>query len=173
MRAIRRTSFALSFAAIAVFAAHAAPAAASNPFADLDWIRLSVEVGGPLDHQGNTARELLAGDLSRFNVFQSSLRRALVSQVEACGLLVDQGGTDEISVEVFGRPERRSQGGPPQYVFLVEVRAVSLEAARGSDADLVPPKRVLGLAEDSNLESAVIEAALAALPDDLQGCEEL
>jgi hypothetical protein len=172
MRVIRQTSFALSLTAIAVLAAHAAPAAASNPFADMDWIRVSVEVGGPLDRAGSIEPELLAGDLRRFNVFQSGLRRALVSQIESCGLLVDQGGTDEISVEVFGRPERRSEGGPPQYVFLVEVRAVNLEAARGTDADLVPPKRVLGLAEDANLESALVDAALAALPDDLQGCEE-
>lgn len=170
MRTIRRTPFAPSLAALALLAGLAVPAGAANPFADLDWIQLSVEIGGPLDHEGNTAPELLAGDLRRFNVFESGLRRALVSQVEGCGLLVDPGATDQIEVEVFGRPEPRPQGGPPQYVFLVEVRAVSLQPARGADPELAPTKRVLGLAEDANLEAAVIDAAVAALPDDLQGC---
>jgi hypothetical protein len=169
MTAIRRTLTVLLLAAIPAAAAHAAPARASNPFSDLDSIDLSIEIGGPLDHEGNLERELLAGELRRFNVLQSGLRRALVTQVESCGLLVDQGATDEISVEVFGRPEPPQEGGPPQYVFLVEIGA----ASRVSDAELAPRKRVLGLADDSSFEAAVIDAALAALPDDLRYCEDL
>ncbi len=161
MTAIRRTLTVLLLAAIPAAAADAA-----NPFADLDSIDVSIEVSGPLDHDGNIERELLTDDLKRFNVFQSGLNKALVNQVESCGLLVDQGATDEISVEVFGRPVPRREGGPPQYVFLVEVGA----ASRVSGAELVTNKRVIGLADDANLEAALIDAALAALPDDLQGC---
>lgn len=168
MKAIRRTTFALLFAAIAASSGHAAP---SNPFADLDSIRVSLEVGGPLDHQGNIERELFAEDLRRYNRFQSSLIQAVGNQVESCGLLVDEAATEEISVEVFGRPEPRPQGGPPHYVFLVEVGAFTLNPGpRDSDPELVPARRVLGLAEDADLETAVIDAALAALPDDFQGC---
>lgn len=167
MRAIRRTLTVLLLAAIPAAAVHAAPARASNPFSDLDSIEITIEIGGPLDHEGNLDRELLTGDLRRFNLFEFGLRKALVNQVESCGLLVDQGATDEISVTVFGRPEPRREGGP-QYVFLVEVGA----ASRDSDAELAPRKRVLGLADDANFEAAVIDAALAALPDDFLYCED-
>lgn len=173
MTAIRRTSFALLLAVVAVSAGHAAPARDSSPFDDLDSIHISIEVGGPLDLEGNTGRALLANDLRRFNRFQSSLRRALVNQVESCGLLVDPGAMEQIAVEVFGRPEPRPQGPPPNHVFLVEISAFSLDPKdRDADPQLVVPRRVLGLADDANLETAVIDAALAALPEDLRFCEE-
>lgn len=169
MKAIRRTTFALLFAAVAASAGHAAPA---NPFADLESIRVSLEVGGPLDRQGNTERELFTDDLRRFNRFRSSLTQAVGNQVESCGLLVDESATEEIWVEVYGRPEPRPQGGPPHYVFLVEVGAFSSKPGpSGSDPALVPSKRVLGLADDADLETALIDAARAALPDDFQGCK--
>lgn len=167
MRAMRHTSFVLLLVAVAASSGHAA-----NPFADLDAIRVSVEIGGPLDAEGNTERELLAGDLKRFNVFESGLRRALVQQVESCGLLVDRSGTAEIEVGVFGRTERW-EGGPLQYLFLVETRAVSVDPKVAEvGAELASPRRVLGLAADADFEQAVIAAALAALPDDLRNCEK-
>jgi hypothetical protein len=94
MKGFRFPPFALVLAALVALFAGTAPARAENPFADLDWIQLTIEVAGTLDHEGNTAQELLAGDLKRFNVFQSSLRQALVQQVESCGLLVDPGAEE-------------------------------------------------------------------------------
>ena len=61
MRAIRRTTFALLFAAIAASSGHAAP---SNPFADLDSIRVSLEVVGvtPTDRGGTCTPSTMMGE---------------------------------------------------------------------------------------------------------------
>lgn len=167
MTAIRRTLFVLLLVALTASAGHAA-----NPFARLDALKVSVEVGGPLDLEGNPQRALLVDDLRRFNVFHSKLTRELEKHVEACGFLADPGATEEISVTVSGRAERW-EGGPVQFVFLVEVGASSSRpGVDPAGRELAPTRRVLGLAADADFEQSVIDAALAALPDDLQNCEK-
>src|SRR5262245_12024354 len=78
-------------------------------FKDLDSIKLSTAVGGPLDAQGGTEPRLFAGDLKRFNQFEQILTDALSIKLGTCGLFVDPQAPDELSVEVFGRLEKLPQ----------------------------------------------------------------
>ena len=78
---------------------HAQAGGSIDLFKDLDSIRLSTAVGGPLDQEGSTEPRLFAGDLKRFNRFQQGLSDALNMKLATCGLFVDENAPDELSVE--------------------------------------------------------------------------
>src|SRR5688572_33111728 len=91
---------------------HAQAGGSVDLFKDLDSIRLSVAVGGPLDQKGGTEPRLFAGELRRFNLFEQSLTDALGMKLSTCGLFVSPEAADELSVEVFGRREELQQCAP-------------------------------------------------------------
>jgi hypothetical protein len=65
--------------ALSATRADAEAARSGDPFADLDSMNLSIEVGGPLDVHGGTARQLFVGDLKRFNRFREEKSRSRCS----------------------------------------------------------------------------------------------
>lgn len=152
--------------------AHAQAGGSADLFKDLDSIRLSATVGGPLDAKGSTEPQLFAGDLRRFNRFELELSSALSRKLETCGLLVDQDAPDELSVEVFGRLERLQQC-TPRYVYMIQatVRNTKLKAgqAKGEPISLRP---VIGIADEAGLERALVEAAVATIAAELRSCHK-
>jgi hypothetical protein len=176
MTAARRVLLSILLLAAALPALGAAGGAAgsarsADPFADLDAINIKLEMGGPLDRQGSTAPELFAGDLVRFNRFKSSLEKSVGAKLEACGILWDQGATDEVTIAVFGRREDLSQG-PPHYVYMVEADVLNTElASRGASPELVALRPVIGLADEAGLEQALIDTAVAILAGELRSCD--
>jgi hypothetical protein len=139
-------------------------------FQDLDSIRLSTAVGGPLDQQGGTAPRLFAGDLKRFNRFQQDLTDALNMKLATCGLFVDQEAPDELSVEVFGRLEKLQQC-TPRYVYMIQVKVLnSKRSARPAEVEPVSLPPVIGLADEAGLERTLIETAVAMIAGELRSC---
>lgn len=170
-RATRRGLSVLLLAALPAGLCQADAARAVDPFDDLDAIKLTIEIGGPLDMQGGTTRQLLADDLRRFNRFERALEMAATKKLESCGILVDPGTLDEISVGVYGRLEPRPQC-TPQYVYMVEVKVLNTELVENpADAELIYFRPVIGLAEDQGLEAALTEAVVAILGDELRSCD--
>ncbi len=163
-------------AAHAQTAQTAQTARAVDLFQDLDSVRLSTAVGGPLDQQGGTEPQLFAGDLKRFNRFKLDLTNALAVKLGTCGLFVDQEVTDELSVEVFGRLEKPA-GCTPRYVYMIQakLRNSKLKARPASQApqaenDRVAFRPVIGLADEAGLERSLIDAAVAAITAELRNC---
>lgn len=152
---------------VALPAAHAQASASVDLFKDLDSIRLSTAVGGPLDPQGCTEPQLFAGDLRRFNHFEQNLADALNMKLSTCGLFVDQEAPDELSVEVFGRREELQQC-TPRYVYMIQakVRNAKLKGR------LVPLRPVIGIADEAGLERTLIDAAVAAVAAELRNCHK-
>jgi hypothetical protein len=162
--------FLLLLVALPAARGHAEAASAADPFGGLDAIRLAVEVGGPLDPAGGTDRRLFAGELRRFNHFVVNLSDALAQKLEACGIFVDPTVSDQLSVEVFGRPEELQQCAP-RYVFMIEAKVLnSKRSARRGEVEFVPLRPVLGLADEAGLERALIDAAVAAIAAELRNC---
>lgn len=151
---------------------HAQTGGSADLFKDLDSIRLSTAVGGPLDQQGGTAPQLFAGDLKRFNRFELDLTNALAQKLGTCGLFVDPAAPDELSVEVFGRLETLQQC-TPRYVYMIQarVRNTKLKAgqAKGEPISLRP---VIGIAGEAGLERALVDAAVAAVAAELRSCHK-
>lgn len=176
MTAARRVVLAILLLAAALPALGAAggaagPARPADPFADLDAINIKLEIGGPLDRQGSAAPELFTGDLARFNSFKSTLEKSVGSQLESCGILWDQGATDEVTIAVFGRREDLRQG-PPHYVYMVEADVFNTKlASRGAKPGLVALRPVIGLADEAGLEQALIDTAVAILAGELRSCD--
>jgi hypothetical protein len=141
-------------------------------FQNLDSIKLSTTVGGPLDQQGGTEPRLFVGDLKRFNRFELDLSQALSRKLETCGLLVDQDAPDELSVEVFGRLETLQQC-TPRYVYMIQakVRNSKLQAGR-AEVEPVVLRPVIGIADEAGLERALIEAAVATIAAELRNCHK-
>lgn len=146
-------------------------ARSTGPFADLDAIDVAVEIGGPLDLTGSTAPELLAGDLARFNRFESALKQGVGAKLESCGILWDQGAVDEVAVTVFGRRENVAQGAP-QYVYMVEVEILNSKlSGRQAEPEAVVLRPVIGLADESGLERALIDTAVGIVAGELRNCD--
>lgn len=149
-----------------------AQAGSVDLFKDLDSIRLSTAVGGPLDAKGGTEPRLFAGDLRRFNRFELELTSALSRKLETCGLLVDQDAPDELSVEVFGRLEELQQC-TPRYVYMIQARVLSSKLKAGqAKGEPVSLRPVIGLADEAGLERSLIEAAVAAVAAELRNCHK-
>ena len=167
-------SILLLAAALPAFGAAGAaegPARSGGPFAELDAINIKLEIGGPLDRQGNAAPELLTGDLARFNRFKSALEKSVGAKLEACGILWDQGAVDEVTIAVFGRREDLSQG-PPHYVYMVQADVLNTKlASRGTGPELVALRPVIGLADDAGLEEALTDTAVAIVAGELRSCD--
>lgn len=153
-------------------APRAQAARAVDLFKDLDSIRLSTAVGGPLDQQGGTEPRLFAGDLRRFNRFELELNNALAQKLGTCGLFVDEAAPDELSVEVFGRLET-VQGCTPRYVYMIQpkVRNTKLKARPG-EGQVVALRPVIGIADEATLERSLIDAAVAAVAAELRSCHK-
>lgn len=150
----------------------AEPARSAGLFADLDAIDISLEIRGPLDLQGSDEPELFAGELRRFNRFKSTLERSVGAKLESCGILWDEGGVDEVSIDVFGRREDL-QEGPPHYVYLVQAEILNTTlAGRGAKAEPVPLRPVIGLADDAGIEQALIDTAVAIVAGELRSCDD-
>lgn len=141
-------------------------------FQELDSIRLSTAVGGPLDPQGGTARRLFANDLKRFNRFEQDLTDALAQKLGTCGLFVSPEAADELSVEVFGRLEKLQQC-TPRYVYMIQakVRNSKLKAGQAK-VEPVSLGPVIGIADEAGLEQALIEAAVATVAAELRNCHK-
>lgn len=147
-------------------------ARSTGPFADLDAINVTIEIGGPLDLRASAAPELFVGDLGRFNRFKSTLERSVGAKLESCGILWDQGAVDEVSIAVFGRREDVKQG-PPQYVYMVQVEVLNTTlASRQAKPELVALRPVIGLADEAGLEGALIDTAVAMIAGELQSCSQ-
>jgi hypothetical protein len=164
--------FLLLLAALPAAPGHAQAGGSVDLFKDLDSIRLSTAVGGPLDEKGGTEPRLFAGELRRFNLFEQSLTDALTMKLATCGLFVDQEAQDELSVEVFGRREELQQCAP-RYVYMIQA-AVSnskLKAgqAKGEPVSLRP---IIGIADEAGLERSLIDAAVAAVAAELRSCHK-
>jgi hypothetical protein len=83
---------------------------------------------------------------------------------------VDPTVSDQLSVEVFGRPEELQQCAP-RYVFMIEAKVLnSKRSARRGEVEFVPLRPVLGLADEAGLERALIDAAVAAIAAELRNC---
>lgn len=151
---------------------HAQAGGSIDLFKDLDSIRLSTAIGGPLDPQGGTAPQLFTGDLKRFNRFQQDLTDALVAKLGTCGLFVDQAASDELSVEVFGRLETLQQC-TPRYVYMIEAKVLNSKLkARQAKVEPVSLRPVIGLADEAGLERTLIEAAVATVAAELRSCHK-
>jgi hypothetical protein len=145
-------------------------ARSTDPFADLDAINITIEIGGPLDLQGSTAPDLFVGDLGRLNRFKSTLERSVGAKLESCGILWDQGAVDELSISMFGRREDLQQG-PPQYVYMVQVEVLNTTlASRQAKPELVALRPVIGLSDEAGLEGALIDTAVAMIAGELRSC---
>ena len=164
--------FMLLLTALPAAPGHAQAGGSVDLFKDLDSIRLSTAVGGPLDPQGGTARRLFANDLKRFNRFEQDLTDTLARKLGTCGLFVDQQAPDELSVEVFGRLEKLQQC-TPRYVYMIQatVRNSKLKA-RQAEVEPVLLRPVIGLADEAGLERALIEAAVATIAAELRNCHK-
>lgn len=150
---------------------HAQAARSIDLFADLDAISLSAVVGGPLDLYGGTDPQLFAGDLRRFNVFKRDLTMALTLKLESCGILMDPGVPDQLSIEVFGRREELQQC-TPRYVYMIQAKVLnSKRKARPADGEFVSLGPVIGIADEAGLEQALIETAVAMIADELRNCD--
>lgn len=151
---------------------HAQAGGSIDLFKDLDSIRLSTAVGGPLDPKGGTEPRLFAGDLKRFNRFEQNLADALNMKLATCGLFVDQNAPDELSVEVFGRREELQQCAP-RYVYMIQARVSNskLQAGR-AEGEPVSLRPVIGLADEAGLERSLIDAAVAAVAAELRNCHK-
>jgi hypothetical protein len=157
----------LLLAALPAVPGHAQAGGSTDLFKDLDSIRLSATVGGPLDQQGGTEPQLFAGDLKRFNRFQQSLSDALNMKLATCGLFVSPEAADELSVEVFGRLEKLQQC-TPRYVYMIQAK-VRNSKLKGR---LVPLRPVIGIADEAGLERTLIDAAVAAVAAELRNCRK-
>ena len=159
----------LLLAALPAAPGHAQPL---DLFQDLDSIRLSTEVGGPLDPQGGTRPELFAGDLKRFNRFQQGLTDALAQKLGTCGLFVTPEAADELSIEVFGRPEKL-QACTPRYIYMIQARVLNSKLKAGqAKSEPVSLRPVIGIADEAGLERSLIEAAVAAVAAELRNCHK-
>lgn len=163
-----RGLIALLAAALPVSLCRAEPAGSRDPFAGLDAINLSLEIGAPLDQRGSTSPQLFDGDLIRLNRFRTHLTESVGAKLESCGILWDQGAADVVSIDVFGRLEERREG-PPVFVYMVEAEVLNttLSNDRRVIPDPIPLRRVIGVADDAGLEAALTDAAVAIVSDDL------
>ena len=159
--------FLLLLAALPAAPGHAQADGSIDLFKDLDSIRLSTAIGGPLDQKGGLAPQLFAGDLKRFNRFQQDLTDALAGKLGTCGLFVTPEAADELSVEVFGRLEKLQQC-TPRYVYMIQAK-VRNSKLKGR---LVPLSPVIGLADEAGLEQALIDAAVATVAAELRNCHK-
>jgi hypothetical protein len=167
----RRGLFVLLLVLLPASLCQAQAARSTGPFADLDAIDVTLEIGGPLDLQASTEPELFAGDLVRFNRFESSLKGSVGAKFESCGILWDQGAVDEVSIAVFGRREDLPQG-PPHYLYMVQVEVLNTTlASRGAKPESVALPPVIGLADEAGLEAALIDTAVAILAGELRNCD--
>ncbi len=163
--------FLLLLAALPAAPGHA-QAGSIDLFKDLDSIRLSTAVGGPLDQKGGTEPRLFAGDLKRFNRFQQGLTDALNMKLATCGLFVDQAAPDELSVEVFGRLEELQQC-TPRYVYMIQARVLNSKRKAGqAKVEPISLRPVIGIADEAGLERALIEAAVATVTAELRSCQK-
>lgn len=157
---------------VALPAAHAQTARSIDLFQNLDSIKLSIAVGGPLDQQGSTEPRLFAGELRRFNHFVQNLTDALNRKLSTCGLFVDQEAPDELSVEVFGRREELPQC-TPRYVFMIQAKVLNSKLRAGrAEAEPVLFRPVIGIADEAGLERSLIEAAVATVAAELRSCHK-
>jgi hypothetical protein len=141
-----------------------------GPFAGLDQIRLSTALGGPLDKRGGTEPQLFAGDLHRFNRFELALTTAVAAKLDSCGLFAYSEAPDELSIEVFGRREELRQC-TPRYVYMIQAKVLkSNPRAPQAERETVSLRPVIGLADEAGLERSLINAAVAAVAGELQGC---
>jgi hypothetical protein len=167
-----RPLFLLLLAALPAAPGHAQAGGSIDLFKDLDSIRLSTAVGGPLDQKGGTEPQLFAGDLRRFNRFEQDLTDALNRKLATCGLFVDQNASDELSVEVFGRREELQQC-TPRYVFMIQARVRNSKLKAGqAEVEPVVLRPIIGLADEAGLERSLIEAAVAAIAGELRSCHK-
>jgi hypothetical protein len=169
-RMIQRLSgslFVLLLVALPAAPGHAQAGGSIDLFKDLDMIRLSTAVGGPLDPKGGTDPQLFAGDLKGFNRFQQGLTDALTRKLATCGLFVDQQAPDELSVEVFGRLEKLELC-TPRYVYMIQAK-VRNSKLKGRLVSLRP---VIGIADEAGLERALIDAAVATIGAELRSCHK-
>ncbi len=152
--------------------AHAQASGSIDLFKDLDSIRLSTAVGGPLDQQGGTEPRLFAGELKRFNHFEQNLMDALNMKLATCGLFVDQEAPDELSVEVFGRREELQQC-TPRYVYMIQAKVLNSKLKGGRvKSEPIFLRPVIGIADEAGLERAMIEAAVATVAAELRSCHK-
>lgn len=164
--------FILLLAALPAAPGHAQAGGSIDLFKDLDSIRLSTAVGGPLDQKGGTEPRLFAGDLRRFNRFQQDLTDALNRKLSTCGLFVSPEAADELSVEVFGRREELQQC-TPRYVYMIQARVRNSKLKAGqAEVEPVVLRPVIGLADEAGLERALIEAAVATVAAELRSCQK-
>jgi hypothetical protein len=167
---IGRGLLVLLLVALPASPAGAQAARSAGPFAELDAIDVTVEIGGPLDAEGGTSPQLLVGDLERYNRFETAMKRAVGQKLESCGILWDQGAVDEVAILVFGRRESSSEG-PARYVYMVQARVLNTEVAgRGAGREWVTLRPVIGLAEDAGLEAALVDTAVAIVGGELRSC---
>jgi len=163
--------FLLLLAALPAAPGHA-QAGSIDLFQDLDSIRLSTAVRGPLDQQGGEEPRLFAGDLKRFNRFEQNLADALNMKLATCGLFVDPNASDELSVEVFGRLEELQQC-TPRYVYMIQARVLNSKRKAGqAKVEPISLRPVIGIADEAGLERTLIEAAVAAVAAELRGCQK-
>ncbi|HEX5719091.1 MAG TPA: hypothetical protein VF179_23205 [Thermoanaerobaculia bacterium] len=162
----------LLLAALPAARGDAQTARSGDLFQDLDSIRLSTAVRGPLDQQGGEEPRLFAGDLKRFNRFEQGLTDALNMKLATCGLFVDQAAPDELSVEVFGRLEELQQC-TPRYVYMIQARVLNSKRNAGqAKVEPISLRPVIGIADEAGLERALIEAAVAAVTAELRSCQK-
>lgn len=160
----------LLLVALPAASSRAQPTRSTGPFADLDALDVVVEIGGPLDLRGSTAPELLVGEAGRLERFRSTLAQSVGTELEACGILWDQGALDEVSITVFGRRENLPQG-PPASVYLVQVDVLNTTlAGRQGKPEIVALPPVIGLADEAGLERALIDTAVGILAGELGDC---
>ncbi|HEX6903373.1 MAG TPA: hypothetical protein VF789_26890 [Thermoanaerobaculia bacterium] len=151
---------------------HAQAGGSIDLFKDLDSIRLTTTIGGPLDQQGSTDPRLFVNELKRFNRFQQDLTDALVAKLGSCGLFVDQAVQDELSVEVFGRLEKLEQC-TPRYVYMIQAKVLNSKLKAGrAKVEPVSLRPVIGIADEAGLERALIEAAVATVAAELRYCHK-
>jgi len=145
--------------------------AATNPFDELDAIKIAVEVGGPLDLEGGTAPRLFTGEMGRATRFRTALSRRVGGKLESCGILWDEGHNEVLSIFVFGRLEQ-PPAGPPLYVYMVKGQVLNSKLMEDRPGlGPFPLRSVLGVASDDGLEDAIIDAAVAIVTDELGSCE--
>lgn len=144
--------------------------AAQTPFDKLDAIKIALEVGGPLDLEGDSTTRLFTREVGRFSRFRTDLSRSVAKKLESCGILWDDGAPNGVvSIYVFGRLEKPPEG-PPLYVYLVKGDVLNAKL-HPSGPEPFPLRSVIGFASDTGLEAAIIDAAVRIVSDELGDCE--
>ena len=154
---------ALALTALLAFADPAPATSLLNqgPIASAEAVSIEdVLVGATLGLGGHKPATALFGrDFDRAARFRSAMAKALTTRFTAAGISVSAAAEHSLQVALFGGTVEDA-ACPQKVFFLVQVFVCQPGESRG-----FPERTILGVSDDSNLEAAVVEAAVAAVDE--------